>query len=91
MTARTRWERRRDAFAKMTPEEHAVRKAIRAEKDRARHARNTKAGQALEEAAAQEFLAVGAPTKGYSAFLRSQEAAKASQFNRSILDERIAA
>lgn len=89
---RTSWDRRKDRLARMTPEELTAWKARRNARERACYAKRTVAGQALEEAAMEEFLAGGAPIMGYSAFLQSKEAAKAAQLNYSLMDdERMAA
>lgn len=110
MTAkRTSWDRQKDRFARMSPEEIEAWKARKSEVSRAYRtkrqlamgkpapvpvdelARRREERRLAEEAELQEFLAGGAPTNGYSAFLRSREAAKAAQLNRSLMDERMAA
>lgn len=91
MTPRSSWDRQQSRHARMTPEELTAWKAKRAARDRERHARKTPAGQARMNAELEEFLAGGAPTGGYSAFLRSREAVVAAQFNQPTFDERKAA
>lgn len=51
-------------------------------------ARRREERRLAEEAELQAFLTAGAPTRGYSTFLQSREAALAAQLNRSSLEER---